>query len=207
MHFADIEEALKVKSGTVVINSADGFIPKMAGVSLAALNAFKLPVALNMYITNPGQQVSAPPHTDKQDVFVMQCQGMKHWRVFAPPPPSRMPKVDPFARGKGSDLLDLHELDLPLIECVLQPGQVLYIPAGYPHTTDTRLCGAGDGTDPSLHMTLGVDTHIWALNYAGLRSLAIRHAGLTDKLNLLKLDPSLYWKLQVCKSYKLEVLN
>ena len=29
----------------------------------------------------------------------MQTQGLKRWRVFAPPPPSRMPRADPLARG------------------------------------------------------------------------------------------------------------
>ena len=71
---------------------------KMARVCLECLEAFQLPTALNMYITAAGQQVSAPPHTDKQDVFVVQTQGRKHWRVFAPPPPARMFRIDPFSR-------------------------------------------------------------------------------------------------------------
>ena len=78
------------------------YVQKMAEVCLDALEAFQLPVALNMYVTNPGQRTSAPPHTDKQDVFVLQTQGRKRWRVYAPPPPSRMPRVDPYARGKVS---------------------------------------------------------------------------------------------------------
>ena len=43
-----------------------GFIPQLAEVCLAAVNAFNLPCAINMYITNAGQKTSAPPHTDKQ---------------------------------------------------------------------------------------------------------------------------------------------
>ena len=105
LRFADIEIALKEKSGTVVVNSAGGFIPRMAGVCLNAMTAFQLPVALNMYLTAVGQKVSAPPHTDKQDVFVMQSQGRKRWRVYAPPPTARMPKADPLARGKSTNML------------------------------------------------------------------------------------------------------
>ena len=105
MHYEDILEALKQQNGTVVFNSAGGFIPQVAQRSLETINAFKLPAATNMYITNPGQATSAPPHTDKQDVFVLQTQGRKRWRVFAPPPPKRMIKADPFARGKGNYLL------------------------------------------------------------------------------------------------------
>lgn len=43
-----------------------GFIPELAQVCLAAVNAFDMPCAINMYITNSGQKTSAPPHTDKQ---------------------------------------------------------------------------------------------------------------------------------------------
>lgn len=196
LRFEDIEVALKEKSGTVVINSAGGFIPRMASVCLDAIGAFQLPVALNMYVTSPGQRTSAPPHTDKQDVFVMQCQGKKRWRVFSPPPTARMPRADPLARGKSSDILTLFELEKPLIDVVLQTGQVLYVPAGFPHTTDTITDDAAEGEEPSLHLTLGVDTHIWSLNYASVRSIALKRAGLPDKLLLTKLAPELYWDLQ-----------
>ena len=43
-----------------------GFIPELAEVCLAAVNAFNFPCAINMYLTNAGQKTSAPPHTDKQ---------------------------------------------------------------------------------------------------------------------------------------------
>jgi hypothetical protein len=66
LQFDDVTMAMKEKSGTVVFNSAGGFIPKLAEVCLGAVNAFQYPCALNMYLTNPGQETSAPPHTDKQ---------------------------------------------------------------------------------------------------------------------------------------------
>jgi ribosomal protein L16 Arg81 hydroxylase len=119
----------------VVFNSAGGFIPKLAGVCLDAVNAFQLPIAINVYLTNVGQKTSAPPHTDKQDVFVLQTQGSKRWRVFTPPPPSKLYRVDPFARGKGKDILDWKELEKPLLDVVLSPGQILYVPGGFPHAT------------------------------------------------------------------------
>ena len=60
---------------------------------LAALDAFGLPAGLNLYLTAAGTPVSAPPHSDKQDVFVVQTAGKKRWRVYAPPPPARKPAV------------------------------------------------------------------------------------------------------------------
>ena len=77
------------------------------------------------------------------------------------------------ARGKANDRLELDELGPPLIDTVLTPGQVLYVPAGYPHTTDTvHLDGAGEAAEQdSVHLTIGIDTHIWGLNYAGARKV------------------------------------
>ena len=68
-----------------MINSAGGFIPELAMICYDIVKAIKLPVAVNMYLTNRGQKTSAPPHTDKQDVFVLQTSGYKHWKVYKPP--------------------------------------------------------------------------------------------------------------------------
>ena len=195
LRFQDVQASMKKKSGTVVFNSAGGFIPPLAGVCLDTMNAFDMPTAINMYLTDAGQQVSAPPHTDKQDVFVLQTQGKKHWRVFAPPPPSAMPKNDPYARGKANDVLKMEELGEPLVDVVLEPGQVLYVPGGWPHTTDTLAEFCGEGSDPSVHLTVGIDTHIWGLTYASLRGYTLRRKKLWDKLRLTKIDTDLYFDL------------
>lgn len=195
LQYDDVVAALQQKNGTVVINSAGGYIPRLAEVCLDAVNAVQLPLAINMYLTNPGQKTSAPPHTDKQDVFVLQTSGYKHWRVFNPPPPARLPQADPYARGKGTDVLSLNELENPLIEATLGPGQMLYVPAGFPHTTDTIVDIPEDG-GPSVHLTIGFDTLIWDLNYYGLRKVALQRAGLKDKLLPTKLATDKYLRLQ-----------
>jgi len=132
-----VDVAAGIERGTVVFNSAGAHVPKLGAICLAALRAFGLPNCLNMYLTGPSVKQSAPPHTDKQDVLVLQMSGAKHWRVYEPPPPSRRPGSDPLARGKGDDKLSLSELGEPLLEAVLRPGQLLYVPAGFPHTTGT----------------------------------------------------------------------
>uniref|UniRef100_A0A7S2XYX3 Bifunctional lysine-specific demethylase and histidyl-hydroxylase n=1 Tax=Fibrocapsa japonica TaxID=94617 RepID=A0A7S2XYX3_9STRA len=203
MKVEDVRKALSQRSGTVVFNSAGANVPALSGVCLDVASVLQLPTNLNLYLTAAGQTTSAPPHTDKQDVFVVQTQGQKHWRVFAPPEPKLRPAADPFVRGKGRDVLSLEELGEPLIDTVLSPGQVLYVPAGFPHTTDTvqRAEGAEDEArleDPSVHLTIGVDTHIWGLNYAGLRGCALRRAGLEDLLDLEGVEAAAYWDLQRC---------
>ena len=51
--------------------------------------------------------------------------------------------------------------------------------------------------DPSVHLTVGVDTHIWGLNFASLRDTTFKRAGVQDKILLTKLEEELYWDLQV----------
>lgn len=65
--------------------------------------------------------------------------------------------------------------------------QVLYVPAGFTHTTDT--IETGDDVDTSdldaatsVHMTIGVDTHLWGLSWASFRDTALRRAGHTPNL-------------------------
>jgi hypothetical protein len=92
MLFEEVEAALE--QGTVIFNSAGAHIPKLAGANLATTDATSLPCAINIYITAPGKKTSAPPHTDKQDVVVVQTLGKKHWRVYSPPDPSMKPMAD-----------------------------------------------------------------------------------------------------------------
>ena len=77
---------------------------------------------------------SVPPHTDRQDVLILQSAGRKHWKVFAPP---AVEEVDPLRRGKDGDVLDAAMLGEPLLEATLEPGDVLYVPLGFPHATST----------------------------------------------------------------------
>lgn len=92
MLFSEVEAALE--QGTVIFNSAGAHIPKLACANLAAVDATSLPCAVNIYVTAPGKRTSAPPHTDKQDVVVVQTSGKKHWRVYSPPDPSMKPMAD-----------------------------------------------------------------------------------------------------------------
>lgn len=72
-----VDVAAGIERGTVVFNSAGAHVPKLGAICLAALRAFGLPNCLNMYLTGPSVKQSAPPHTDKQDVFVLQMSGAK----------------------------------------------------------------------------------------------------------------------------------
>jgi hypothetical protein len=85
----------------------------------------------------------------------------------------------------------------PLVDTVLKPGEVLYVPAGFPHTTDTEnTASAGAAADDdSVHLTIGIDTHIWGLNYASARSGALCRAKAVDSLTATTLEAQTYWEV------------
>ena len=70
-----------------------------------------------------------------------------------------------YDRGKGGDVLEERGLRV-LYDGVLAPGDVLYVPAGFPHTTATP-------RGPSFHLTFGVAcTNGFGLGLGALRRLA-----------------------------------
>ena len=46
-----------------------------------------------------------------------------------------------------------------------------------------------------MHLTIGLDTHIWGLNYAEMRACALAKAKLPDRLNVHTLPPEEYWQV------------
>jgi hypothetical protein len=100
----------------------------------------------NIYLTPPDSQ-GFKPHWDTHDVFVLQVEGSKRWRIYGGGP--RLPlKDDKFDPAK-------HEPGAVEAEFTLEAGEVLYIPRGVMHAAVT--------TDSvSLHITLGVIAYTWA---------------------------------------------
>ncbi|MFD4949676.1 JmjC domain-containing protein [Streptomyces sp. NPDC058239] len=77
-------------------------------------------------------------HRDDGDILVLQLSGAKHWQVFGGPTDADWQPVredDP-----GPVLLDT----------VVRPGEVLYVPNGYAHTAQATEDG------PSLHLTIAL---------------------------------------------------
>uniref|UniRef100_A0A8C7M5G4 Bifunctional lysine-specific demethylase and histidyl-hydroxylase n=1 Tax=Oncorhynchus kisutch TaxID=8019 RepID=A0A8C7M5G4_ONCKI len=91
----------------------------------------------NMYLTPPGTQGFAP-HYDDIEAFVVQLEGKKHWRVYNP-------------RWLGIPLpanFSHSEIGKPILEAVLEAGDLLYFPRGFIHQGDCL-------TDAhSLHITV-----------------------------------------------------
>ncbi|CAI86766.1 MULTISPECIES: cupin domain-containing protein [Pseudoalteromonas] len=73
--------------------------------------------------STPGGGVG--PHLDQYDVFIIQGEGKRHWRVGLPDP-----SLKQFTQNKT--LLQV-EAFTAVIDCILEPGDILYIPPGCPH--------------------------------------------------------------------------
>jgi ribosomal protein L16 Arg81 hydroxylase len=100
----------------------------------------------NIYLTPPDSQ-GFKAHWDTHDVFVLQVEGSKRWRIYGGGPelPLKDHKFDPERDEPG-------EVEA---EFTLEAGEVLYIPRGIMHAAVT--------TDAvSLHITLGLIAYTWA---------------------------------------------
>ncbi|CAE7247652.1 unnamed protein product [Symbiodinium sp. KB8] len=131
----------RVKNSTWVLSSGNSLSPRLAEVCQSLQSAFQLPfVTLNVYISHLDAPVTAPLHTDRFDSFIMQTEGFKRWRIFgtsnAVP---AWPVLDSGMtdRGKAGDVLYLEQVGDMLIDETLAPGDVLYLPRGFPHATST----------------------------------------------------------------------
>ena len=192
--WAEVEQALN--DGTVYFNNAGSLWPSLGALCRLTGYAFGLPDNVNVYVTPQGCAVSVPPHTDKQDVLCIQTQGAKRWRVYAPP--MRKKGVDPMNRGKNGDVVAINqELGEPLIDAVIRKGDVLYVPQGFPHTTDTVSATGMESNNKnaideiSVHLTMGLDSNVWFLTYAHLRWALLQRVGREYRMEI-KSDES-YW--------------
>ncbi|KAM8846240.1 ribosomal oxygenase 1 [Synchiropus picturatus] len=95
----------------------------------------------NVYLTPPGTQGFAP-HYDDIEAFVVQLEGKKHWRVYSPRSAEEVLPVF------SSPNFDQSEIGTPILEVVLEAGDLLYFPRGFIHQGDCL------PDSHSLHITI-----------------------------------------------------
>ncbi|KFW67005.1 Bifunctional lysine-specific demethylase and histidyl-hydroxylase MINA [Pygoscelis adeliae] len=95
-------------------------------------------VGSNVYITPQGSQ-GLPPHYDDVEVFILQLEGEKHWRLYKP--------TVHLAREYNVESED--RIGNPTHEFILKPGDLLYFPRGTIHQADTP-----PGISYSTHVTI-----------------------------------------------------
>lgn len=104
---------------------------------------FNTPVGCNAYWTPPACQGFAP-HYDDIDALVLQLEGEKRWRLYAPRDAAEsLPRY-------SSPNFDRKDLGAPLAEVVLKPGDTMYMPRGLIH----EACSLPN--THSLHVTISM---------------------------------------------------
>jgi ribosomal protein L16 Arg81 hydroxylase len=139
-HFAE--------GATIVLQALHRTWPAVTDLAADLAADLGHPVQVNSY-TTPAQSQGFADHYDVHDVFVLQVEGEKRWRVR--PPVHDLPlRSEPWEQRRGA-VADAGGRP-PLLETVLRPGDCLYLPRGHLHSA-TSLGGV------STHLTLGV--HVW----------------------------------------------
>ncbi|KAG9484174.1 hypothetical protein GDO78_009863 [Eleutherodactylus coqui] len=98
-------------------------------------------VGANMYLTPPGTQGFAP-HYDDIEAFVVQLEGKKRWRVYSPR--NSLEMLPQFSSVNFND----GDLGEPILETILEAGDLLYFPRGFIHQGDCL------PDEHSLHITV-----------------------------------------------------
>lgn len=117
-------EILTDEHATLLVQAVDHWHPEAAQLlePFRFIPNWRIDDLMISYST-PGGGVG--PHLDQYDVFIIQGEGKRHWRVGLPDA-----SLKQFAQNKS--LLQV-EAFTAVIDCVLEPGDILYIPPGCPH--------------------------------------------------------------------------
>lgn len=132
---------------TIILQQLHQSDPDLAAFCRAMEQTFSCHVQTNIYLTPPSAQ-GFHTHYDNHDVFVLQVEGEKLWRLYGTPVTTPY-RGEGFERGK-------YDLGEKTSEFVLKAGDCAYVPRGLVHDAST----SGDG--PSLHITCGLIVKTWA---------------------------------------------
>jgi len=126
-------------------------------------------VGANVYLTPPGTQGFAP-HWDDVEVFLLQLEGKKHWKIYGPREPEEV--LPRFSSGNFSQ----SEFTSPMMEFDLSPGDFLYMPRGTVHQGNCM------ESEHSLHITLSTyQLNSWTDLFEKLLPAALARASQEDQ--------------------------
>lgn len=135
----DDYEALGEQDWTLLVQSVNEWLPEIQALlaPFRFLPDWRLDDVMISFATPNG---SVGPHLDQYDVFIIQGEGQRHWRVG-----ERLNEAKEYR--PHADLKQLSEPFDAVIDEMLEAGDILYIPAGCPHH--------GVAITPSLNYSIG----------------------------------------------------
>ncbi|MEU1687609.1 cupin domain-containing protein [Micromonospora sp. NPDC005707] len=137
--------ALYADGATLVLQGLHRTWPALVDFARDLGAALAQPLQVNAYLTPAGNQGFAT-HYDTHDVFVLQVDGRKHWRIHPPVLPDPLEK-QPWG-GRADEVSAVAE-GRPALDVVLEPGDALYLPRGWLHSAQAQ-------ESSSLHLTVGI---------------------------------------------------
>jgi lysine-specific demethylase/histidyl-hydroxylase NO66 len=136
---------LYADGATLVLQGLHRIWPPLIDFARRLGAELRQPLQINAYLTPPASQGFAT-HYDTHDVFVLQVDGTKRWRIHPPVLPDPLERQPWGGRAEevGATAAGPAELDV-----VLAPGDALYLPRGWLHSAEAQ-------GERSLHLTVGV---------------------------------------------------
>lgn len=128
---------------TILVRHAERHDVRLRELADAFTHDFRAPVDIHIYCT-PAEEHGFGWHYDAEDVFILQTQGTKEYSL-------RKNTVNPWPIEEmlPQDMKFEREL-MPLMKCLLQAGDWLYIPNGYWHVAQAK--------EPAISLAVGVMT-------------------------------------------------
>ncbi|XP_046384147.1 ribosomal oxygenase 1-like [Ischnura elegans] len=106
------------------------FIDKVWKLCASLQDVFGCFVGANVYLTPPDSQGFAP-HYDDIEAFILQLEGKKHWKLYAP-----LSSEECLPRFSSKNFSP-SEIGEPILDVVLEAGDLLYFPRGVIHQGST----------------------------------------------------------------------
>jgi ribosomal protein L16 Arg81 hydroxylase len=148
------------KGATIRIGNLAHFLDPVRRLISGFETFLNTDIGVNLYLT-PGGSQAFGSHFDNHDVFVLQVEGSKIWKIFSPPQdlpvevvykarPQWFEHKLPFDWNIGPSRPAVR----PDREFLLSAGDLLYVPRGYVHQVFTS-------DVPSLHLTVAAPVLTW----------------------------------------------
>jgi hypothetical protein len=128
---------------TVTWSSLNHVVPELRDFTRIISDKMAARTDVVAFLTPTGKK-GYPPHHDPVDLFIVQLEGSKHWKLWNPPA----------VRDGDNASYTLEELGEPAIEVSLQPGDVMYLPYNTPHA-------AAAEDRMSLHLSIMIRPRMW----------------------------------------------
>ncbi|EDQ87242.1 uncharacterized protein MONBRDRAFT_27442 [Monosiga brevicollis MX1] len=165
---ADVRRRVEDLKATVQFHQPQRFVRALHDLLYSFEQELTTLVGANVYIT-PANSQGLAPHHDDVEVYILQLEGEKAWRLYEP--------IEPLAMSYSADL-DREELAQPIAELVLRPGDFLYLPRGTIHEASCV------GNQHSTHITISSHQN-W--NYGHLMAQTLPECITNAMSNVLEL--------------------